>query len=131
MLVCLKLCSAVGRRPVEDGPSAVTAEVSLNRFFNLPDFLGIRREKEAPFVPRVSFLTSASLSLRGCVGDSPRDVCCNLLSPSESQGLVKETDRHHQTHQERSGAKSPATKEPRSTDHDQSRFTWPLATLSV
>jgi hypothetical protein len=35
VLVYLKLCSAGGRRPVEDGPSAETAEVSLNRFFNL------------------------------------------------------------------------------------------------
>jgi hypothetical protein len=97
----------------------------------LPGFLGTRREKEALFVLPVSFFTSASLSLRGCVWDSARDVRCNLLSPSECQGLVKETDRHHQTHQERSGAKSPATKEPGSTDHDQSRITWPLATLSV
>ena len=60
-----------------------TADAQAKTQTYLPDFLGIRGEKEAPFVPRVSFVTSASLSLRGCVGDSPRDLLCDLLSPSE------------------------------------------------
>lgn len=80
VLVCLKLCS---RGLKEDGPFAATAEVSLNRVFNLPDFLGVGRKKEAPFVPRVAFLTLASLSLSRGVWDSIRDLRCNLLSPSE------------------------------------------------
>lgn len=85
----------------------------------LSDFPNIAREKEAPFVHRPSSLASACLGVRGGVGGSPRHSSSELPRPSECQALVEETEGHHQAHQEGPGAKSPTTKEPWTTDHDQ------------
>lgn len=95
----------------------------------LSDFLCITGEKEALFLHRESFLASACLGVGGCVWGSPRDSGCELPRPSERQGLVEETDCHHQAHQEGPGAKSPTTQQHWTTDHDQFSFTWLLSTL--
>lgn len=95
----------------------------------LSDFLRITGEKEALFVRGESLLASASLGFGRCVRGSPRDSGCELPRPSQCQGLVEETDCHHQAHQEGPGTKSPTTREYWTTDHDQFSFTWPLSTL--
>lgn len=95
----------------------------------LSDFLCITGGKEARFVRGESLLASACLGFGGCVRGSPRDSGCELPRPSECQGLVEETDCHHQAHQEGPGTKSPTTREHWTTDHDQFSFTWPLSTL--
>lgn len=128
-LVEPKFCFAEGRRSVENSPSAATAKVCVDGFLDLLDVLGIPKGKEAPLVLWVSLLASDSLSLGGCVRNRLGDCGCELPCPSESQGLVEETDCHHQAHQEGPGAEAPATKEPWATDHVQFSFTWPLSTL--
>lgn len=46
VLVELKLPFAVGRRPVEYGPSAMAAKVRLDRFFDLKKKEGITSQEE-------------------------------------------------------------------------------------